>query len=202
MKRAAALFFEELAPQKRRLRAAGGFGALPQGVLEEIVGYLLPAEWLDGRDRFVQQRRMAGRMFENLAHNHEAAPLARDALALLGSCRLLRFDRLYANVYVFQVMLQRVFVEHCLEHLFRNRCAQHELRSLQITLERMAPAAARRHALEQALLRPAVRASTSRHRCNHHVARGAGLNRVSRQPLPGKLEDVEVEDGEVRRLLV
>ena len=76
---------EELAPSKR-LRAAGGFEVLPDGVLGMVVDFLVPIAERD--DQFCQRRRMAERMFEALAYNHEFMPLARDALALLGSCRL------------------------------------------------------------------------------------------------------------------
>ena len=182
-------FLEELAPAKR-LRAAGGFEALPDGVLGTVVDFLVPVAERD--DQFCQRRRMAERMFEALAYNHEFMPLARDALALLGSCRLLRYGPLFA----------RTVLELCFEKLAEGcRLPQHELRALQITVERMSPAQARRHALEQALLRLAVRCTTARYRCNRHLARGAGLDRLTGRPLPSKLEDVE-DEGKVKRLLV
>ena len=192
-------FFEELAPSKR-LRAAGGFEALPDGVLGTVVDFLVPVAERD--DQFCQRRRMAERMFEALAYNHEFMPLARDALALLGSCRLLRYGPLFARTAVFHHMLHQNFLELCFEKLAEGcRLPQHELRALQITVERMSPAQARRHALEQALLRLAVRCTTARYRCNRHLARGAGLDRLTGRPLPSKLEDVE-DEGKVKRLLV
>ncbi|CAE7869557.1 pfh1, partial [Symbiodinium sp. KB8] len=184
-------FLEELAPAKR-LRAAGGFEALPDGVLGTVVDFLVPVAERD--DQFCQRRRMAERMFEALAYNHEFMPLARDALALLGSCRLLRYGPLFARTVVFHHMLHQNFLELCFEKLAEGcRLPQHELRALQITVERMSPAQARRHALEQALLRLAVRCTTARYRCNRHLARGAGLDRLTGRPLPSKLEDVEDE---------
>ena len=192
-------FLEELAPAKR-LRAAGGFEALPDGVLGTVVDFLVPVAERD--DQFCQRRRMAERMFEALAYNHEFMPLARDALALLGSCRLLRYGPLFARTVVFHHMLHQNFLELCFEKLAEGcRLPQHELRALQITVERMSPAQARRHALEQALLRLAVRCTTARYRCNRHLARGAGLDRLTGRPLPSKLEDVE-DEGKVKRLLV
>ena len=99
-------------------------------------------------------------------------------------------------------MLHQNFLELCFEKLAEGcRLPQHELRALQITVERMSPAQARRHALEQALLRLAVRCTTARYRCNRHLARGAGLDRLTGRPLPSKLEDVE-DEGKVTRLLV
>ena len=192
-------FLEELAPAKR-LRAAGGLEALPDGVLGTVVDFLAPIAERD--DQFCQRRRMADRMFEALAYNHEFMPLARDALALLGSCRLLRYGPLFARTAVFHHMLHQNFLELCFEKLAECcRLPQHELRALQITVERMSPAQARRHALEQALLRLAVRCTTARYRCNRHLARGAGLDRLTGRPLPSKLEDVE-DEGKVKRLLV
>ncbi|CAE7836622.1 unnamed protein product [Symbiodinium sp. CCMP2592] len=184
-------FFAELAPSKR-LRAAGGFEALPDGVLGTVVDFLVPVAERD--DQFCQRRRMAERMFEALAYNHEFMPLARDALALLGSCRLLRYGPLFARTVVFHHMLHQKLAENC-------RLPQHELRALQITVERMSPAQARRHALEQALLRLAVRCTTARYRCNRHLARGAGLDRLTGRPLRSKLEDVE-DEGKIKQLLV
>ena len=107
-------FLEELAPAKR-LRAAGGFEALPDGVLGTVVDFLVPVAERD--DQFCQRRRMAERMFEALAYNHEFMPLARDALALLGSCRLLRYGPLFARTVVFHHMLHQNFLELCFEKL-------------------------------------------------------------------------------------
>ena len=121
-------FLEELAPAKR-LRAAGGFEALPDGVLGTVVDFLVPVAERD--DQFCQRRRMAERMFEALAYNHEFMPLARDALALLGSCRLLRYGPLFARTVVFHHMLHQNFLELCFEKLAEGcRLPQHELRAL------------------------------------------------------------------------
>ena len=91
------LFFEELPPLKRP-HVAGGFEVLPDGVLGTIVGFLLPIAHKD--DQYAQYHRMAARMYDALAYNHEAMPLARRARAAgllpapplrppLGECRRL-----------------------------------------------------------------------------------------------------------------
>ncbi|CAE7545884.1 unnamed protein product, partial [Symbiodinium necroappetens] len=112
---------EELPPLKRP-RVAGGFEVLPDGVLGTIVGFLLPIAHKD--DQYAQYHRMAARMYDALAYNHEAMPLARRARA----AGLLPAPPLRPSLG---------------ELALDCRCPQYELRSLEITVERMPPAQGR-----------------------------------------------------------
>ncbi|CAE7646847.1 unnamed protein product [Symbiodinium sp. CCMP2592] len=194
------LCWDDLSPLKRP-RVAGGFEKLPEPLLGSILDFLAPIAHKDD-DRVAQYNRMRERMYGHLAYNHEVMPLARDAVALLGSCRVLRSSPHFARIVVSLKMLHNSFVSLCGEVLaLECRCPQYELRALKITVERMPPAQGRRHALEQSLLRPEVKASRSKRRCNHHVAHFAGLNRITDEPVRGEMDQV-MDEGKFKLLWV
>ena len=120
------LFFEELPPLKRP-RVAGGLEVLPDGVLGTIVGFFCrsPTKMTSMRSTIAWPRACTTR-----SPTTTRRCLWRDALALLGSCRLLRYGPLWASAAVFQRMLHGTFVRLCRDRLALDcRCPQYELRS-------------------------------------------------------------------------
>ena len=117
-------------------------------MLGTIVGFLLPIAHKD--DQYAQYHRMAARMYDALAYNHEAMPLGATRSRCWAPAGSSATAPLWASAAVFQRMLHGTFARLCRDRLALDcRCPQYELRSLEIMVERMPPAQGRRHALEQ-----------------------------------------------------
>ena len=186
------------------MSSAGGFERLPSGVLDEIASWLQPRDWLAGQDMqpasFQQLRRMAVLMWIYDRYNHEAMVCGRDVLSFVGCCRWLRDDPIGGRTLVFQRELHYAFISQCIAGIEeRARWPAYEIRALEITADRMAPASGRRHVMEQGHLRWVLRERGARFRCDREVARE--LRFYTGEPTPGRIETVETADGLANQLV-
>ena len=189
------------------MSSVGGFERLPSGLLDEIASWLQPRDWLAGRDMqpvsFQQLSRMAVRMWLYDCCNHEAMVCGRDVLSFVGCCRWLRDDPIGGRTLVFQRELHYAFIAECiaLEMEEQARLPAFEIRALEITAARMAPALGRRHVMEQCRLRRVLRERGARFQCDWHVVQAAQLDAITGEPLPGRMENVETADGWASQLV-
>ena len=186
------------------MSSAGGFERLPSGVLDEIASWLQPRDWLAGQDMqpasFQQLRRMAVLMWIYDRYNHEAMVSGRDVLSFVGCCRWLRNDPVGGRTLVFQRELHYAFISQCIAGIEeRARWPAYEIRALEITADRMAPALGRRHVMEQCQLRSVLRERRARFLCDRHVVQE--LDAIAGEPLPGRMEAVETADGWANQLV-
>ena len=137
--------------------------------LMHILSFLYPEQWLLRGDREredCQLARMAERMRTNLTHNHEAMVLGQQTLRLLNASGEFRGEtRRYRHDLVwFLDFLSGTFRNQC---IWRHSPPRHESRLMMILVRRMERKGpicqARQFALEQCLLRSAMKLWGRRH---------------------------------------
>ena len=134
-----------------------------------------------------QLQRMAERMFEGFAHNHQVMVFGQQALDVLTVSGSLRDGMWHyrERLDTFQGALHDCFVDYCRWQLSEQSTGpvpHHEFRALQITVDRREPCEGRELILEQALLRPKVR-SFGRSYCDDRLEEAAGLDRMTSDPV-------------------
>ena len=184
-------------PARRPRTGPIGLDSLPPTLVEQVLSYIY-AEGCLNRMQKSQLERMAERMFDGFAHNHQVMVLGRQALDVLTASGSLR-DGMWqyrGRLDAFQEALHDRFVNYCLWQLREQSTGpvpHHELRALQITENRRAPCEGRELMLEQALLRPKVR-SIGRSYCDGTLEDAAGLDRMTSDPVELTWEQLDGEE--------
>ena len=183
-KRPRELFFRN--PARRPRTGPIGLDSLPPTLIEQVLSYIYPEGCLDFQQKS-QLERMAERMFEGFAHNHQVMVLGRQALDVLTVSGSLRDGMWHyrGRLDAFQGALHDRFVNYCrwqLREQSTGPVPHHELRALDITVDRRQLCEGRELMLEQALLRAKVR-SFGRSYCDGHLQEAAGLDRMTSDPV-------------------
>ena len=171
-------------PARRPRTGPIGLDSLPPTLIEQVLSYVYPEGCLE----FMQKRqlqRMAERMFEGFAHNHQVMVFGRQALDVLTASGSLRDGMWHYR--------ERLDCRWQLSEQSMGRVPHHEFRALQITVDRREPCEGRELILEQALLRPKVR-SFGRSYCDDHLQEAAGLDRMTSDPVQLTWEQLDGEE--------
>ena len=184
-------------PARRPRTGPIGLDSLPPTLIEQVLSYVYPEGCLNQMQKR-QLDRMAQRMFDGFAHNHQVMVFGRQALDVLTASGSLRDGMWHyrGRLDTFQGALHDRFVDYCLWQLSEQSTGpvpQHEIRALQITVDRREPCEGRELILEQALLRPKVR-SFGRSYCDDHLQEAAGLGRMTSDPVKRTWKQLDGEE--------
>ena len=185
-------------PARRPRTGPIGLDSLPPTLVEQVLSYIYPEGCLDCKQKS-QLQRMAERMFEGFAHNHQVMVFGRQALDVLTASGSLRDGMWHyrERLDTFQGALHDRFVDYCRWQLSEQSTGpvpHHEFRALQITVDRREPCEGRELILEQVLLRPKVR-SFGRSYCDDHLEEAAGLDRMTSDPVELTREQLDGEEA-------